>query len=271
MGDEQDRARVGGKLLLQPLDGGNIQVVGGLVQQQDIRLADQGLAQGHATAPAAGEGLHLRIAGQLQLTDYRLDPLGQHPAVFRLQLRLGAGQAIHIVFQDTVVVARQQVADIRQPVGNHVVDILLVGVGQGLVQVGDARTRTHPALTALRHHIAVDDLQQGGFARTVAAQQTDAVPRLHGKLHPVQNDLGAVLEAEIVEFQKGHDVAVWIRAAIVRQTPGVLNEIQRKAGPAPGHVIDNWLKTCPVPRIRLSPGLRENAPPRTVKQGWRHR
>ena len=41
--------------VLQPVDGLNVQVVGGLVQQDDVRLAEQGLGQQH---------LHLFLGGQ---------------------------------------------------------------------------------------------------------------------------------------------------------------------------------------------------------------
>ncbi len=46
----------GGEQFLEPLDSGQVKVVGGLVEEQDVRFADQGLGNGQPFAPAAGEG-----------------------------------------------------------------------------------------------------------------------------------------------------------------------------------------------------------------------
>jgi hypothetical protein len=42
--------------LLQPADGEDVQVVRGLVEQEDVRAAGQHLRQEHAQLEAAGEG-----------------------------------------------------------------------------------------------------------------------------------------------------------------------------------------------------------------------
>ncbi len=52
MGDEQHGTVETGKRLFQPGNGTDIQVVGGLVEQQQIRLGHQCLGQQHAAAPA---------------------------------------------------------------------------------------------------------------------------------------------------------------------------------------------------------------------------
>ncbi len=53
VGNEDDGAGEIGQLFFQPGDSRDVQVVGGLVQQQDVGLADQSLGQGHAAAPAS--------------------------------------------------------------------------------------------------------------------------------------------------------------------------------------------------------------------------
>ena len=56
MGNDDYAAAVGLKVCLQPGDGFHIQVVGGLVKEQDVRLGQQKLAQGYAgfLAPRTG-------------------------------------------------------------------------------------------------------------------------------------------------------------------------------------------------------------------------
>ena len=53
MGNENHAALVAAHFMLEPFDGGNVEVIGWLVQQQHVRFAHQGLGQGDAAAPAA--------------------------------------------------------------------------------------------------------------------------------------------------------------------------------------------------------------------------
>ena len=62
--DEEDRAPVGRQVLLQPADGVDVEVVGGLVEEQDVGVAQQQPGQQDPHAPAAGE-LPDRAAGVL--------------------------------------------------------------------------------------------------------------------------------------------------------------------------------------------------------------
>ena len=63
VGDRQDRARVGGQVLLEPLHALGVEVVGGLVEQQQVGLGQQQLAQRHAAPLTAGQvGHRLRPA-----------------------------------------------------------------------------------------------------------------------------------------------------------------------------------------------------------------
>ena len=55
VGDRDDRALVLGEMLLEPGDGLGVEVVGGLVQQQQIGRAQQQPTERHAPALAAGE------------------------------------------------------------------------------------------------------------------------------------------------------------------------------------------------------------------------
>ena len=56
MGDDDDRAPVVHQIGLQPGDGVHVQVVGGLVQDNQVGLLQEELAQGHPGLLTAGEG-----------------------------------------------------------------------------------------------------------------------------------------------------------------------------------------------------------------------
>ncbi|MPN57277.1 hypothetical protein SDC9_204971 [bioreactor metagenome] len=60
-GHQQGSVKGVGQPFLQPDDRLHIQVVGGLVQQQHIRLQGQDFGQGDPHLPAAGERLHRMI------------------------------------------------------------------------------------------------------------------------------------------------------------------------------------------------------------------
>ena len=53
--DQHDAGAGGGEFLLQPLDGGEVEVVGRLVQQQEVGRGGHGAGEGGAAGLAAGE------------------------------------------------------------------------------------------------------------------------------------------------------------------------------------------------------------------------
>src|SRR6185312_1198449 len=112
-----------GKLLeetFQPTDGLDIQMVGGFIQQQDVRFANQRSRQQHASFHATGQCGKIHVAGQSQLGQDFFDAAIQIPAVLRLDLRLGVGQCVKVADGQQVVVARQQAAEVTQPFCHHV-------------------------------------------------------------------------------------------------------------------------------------------------------
>ena len=79
MGDQQQRAPERLQVILEPFDGLDVQVVRGLVQQQDIRMREQDLGQLDAHVPALAEGF--RMAVQLVFLEAQAEkrPLRLHP------------------------------------------------------------------------------------------------------------------------------------------------------------------------------------------------
>ena len=89
---EQQRAAVAQQEILQPADGVDVEVVGRLVQEQEVRAADHGLGQQHAAFHAGGKGRHVRVRLEAHPRDDRLDLLVHLPAAVGLQGVLDAAQ-----------------------------------------------------------------------------------------------------------------------------------------------------------------------------------
>ena len=76
---EGDGAAVAGQELFEPGDGVDVEVVGGFVEEQQVRLPDQRARQEHAAAPAAGERIDDGVAIEVQPGQDEID------VVFRIQ------------------------------------------------------------------------------------------------------------------------------------------------------------------------------------------
>ncbi len=145
MADDHQRAAPAGEFALQPFDGGEIEMVGGLVQQQDIGRGRQHARQRRAAGFTAGYIRGLLIAVKPEL------------------LQNVAGLVV-------VVAGAEACFDIGQR-GGEAGEIRL------LRQIADGRTRLHEAAAAVGFDQAGRDLQQRRFAGTVAADQTYAFVR----------------------------------------------------------------------------------------------
>ena len=144
MGDQHQFVRPGQKEILDPADGGDVQVVGGLVQKQQVRLRDQHLGQVEPHLETAGkiEG----IANHIPIGKPQTDKDFLHLPVVVL---FGGRQSFHAFGQDRLFGKPDVLA--------HVADAVALGHGDGAVVV------------AL---FADDDPKQGGLAVAVAAHQT---------------------------------------------------------------------------------------------------
>ncbi len=185
MAHHDDGALVAAQEALQPLHRLQIQVVGGLVQQQDFRVADQQLRQGDAHLPAAGEVVG--GAGQVGLFESQAE---QHAAHLRLkgiaahalvgvagapggrQLRLG-GVGPQFRLQLVKAPFGFQHFHLR---GQHFFEDGAVGHFDGLLlqvaHTGPLRSEDAPLVRVV---FAGDDVQQRGFAGAVRAHQRQTV------------------------------------------------------------------------------------------------
>ena len=188
MGHGNHRALVLLEMLLQPVDGLGVEVVGGLVEKQHVGLLEQQAAKGHAAALTAGEVLHAAVAGRAVEGGHRTVELRVHvPGVGGvddvLQLGLTAHQLLHL--RGILVVFGQAELHVR-----------LVVFGQGVIHVANAlhHVLLHGLAVVQRrvlgqvahrvagapHHVplvllldAGDDFHQCRFAGAVEADDAD--------------------------------------------------------------------------------------------------
>src|SRR5690606_22902833 len=209
VGDEQHGAAEILESLFQPGDGTDIQVVGGLVEQQQIRLGHQRLRPQHTTAPATGKLGQGLVGWQLQAAEGAVDQLLQAPAIFGFQLLLHMHQLLEVVIAvdvlRQVVIARQQLANPGQPLGDHVEHGTLVGAWQLLRQLADLQSRSAPDLAVIRHLVALDQAQHARFAGAVAADDAHALTPRDLPGHSVEQGHGAIGEGYVGKLEQGHE------------------------------------------------------------------
>ena len=172
MGDQQRGSLVGHQGVLEHLLGGDVEVIGGLIQNQQIAGGEQHQGQGQTGFLSAAElpdFLEHRVVAEAetaqQRTNLGLGPVGNR-FVHRVDHGLGQIQGFGLVLFE---VPR-----------NHVV----------LPKPGTAFIRgLNP------HHQA----QQGGLARTIGAHEGNAVTPLHLQFSPQEQDFVSIAVGDVVD------------------------------------------------------------------------
>ena len=96
VGDGDDRTRVGREVLLQPEHALGVEVVRGLVQQQQVGCLDEELAQRHAAALTTGEDRHRLVRRRAAQRVHRLVELRVNvPGISGVDLGLQLAHFFH--------------------------------------------------------------------------------------------------------------------------------------------------------------------------------
>jgi hypothetical protein len=239
MGDEDDPSVERLELLFEPLEAGDVEMVGWLVEQQHVRLGEQKAAQRDTALLAAGEGRDLgvpwrqaqRVGGDLQRALQRVRIARGED---RLEALLLGGQLVEIgAFLGVGGV------DLVEPLlrVEDLADAFLDGLAHGLfgVELGflrqkadlDVRLRTRLAVEVLvdaRH-----DAQDRRFTRAVQPQKADLGARKE-RQRDVLDDL-ALRGDDLADPDHGVDVLhCLLRGARGTSGDGVLPGTCRKGG-----------------------------------------
>jgi hypothetical protein len=183
--DDQRGARVAPQVVLKPLARGPVDVVGGFVQQQQVRLQHQNLHEGQAGALPAGQHRHLLLPRRLGKPE-----AGQN--VPRAVLALIAGEVLKAMVQFVVAMEGVLVVQVRRLQRGHLrphrlqfgagaLRRLQDGAGvadQGLLrEQRDPRVRLQRHAAGIRLLLAGDEAQEGGLAGPVRPHQAHLAAR----------------------------------------------------------------------------------------------
>ena len=187
MGDQHHREGVSGQVALQPVPGRQIEVVGRLIEQQQIRPLQQQPRQGDAHLPAAGEmfaGLVPISLGKAQtaqhLGDFHLHGVAaalaegflQHGVTLHGHGAVAAGDFLLQLGQ--LGFDRQQRRQGRAGFGKQRPS----AVGQTILgQIAEGRPLGELELATIRLNLTGQHPQQGGFAGAIFTAQADTIAR----------------------------------------------------------------------------------------------
>ena len=166
--DQRQRRTAIRKMRLQPFDRDQIEMIGRLVEQQDLGLRAQDPDQSRAARFAAGE-----TAGSAS---------GSTPSSSIMALR------------------RIGVVEVAKPGKDIVERGGEAGHVRLLRQIGEARGRLDEAASPVSRHLAGGDAKQGRFARSVAPDDGDPVASGNRQLRPVQKRRAAKRQASVSQL-----------------------------------------------------------------------
>ncbi len=220
VGDEQHAADKIVEQAFQPFDGGEVQMVGRLVEDQHIRLGHQGLRQGHALALPPGQVADALVRLQIQLGDGGLDARLHRPAVLRFELRL---QVLHL-FQQLVeirvrlgklmrhtMIIVQQLLQLAQPF-RDCIEHRVIGIQHRfLTDEADTRGRRAPYQPVIQRALSSEHAHHAGLAAAVAPDQADALALIELKIGMIQQGNVPECKAGLVQSDEWHGGLLLLR------------------------------------------------------------
>jgi hypothetical protein len=198
--DREDRARVVGEVLLQPQDALRVEVVGGLVEQQQVGLAEQQLAQRHPPALPTRQGGDRRVRRRTAEGVHRLLELGvELPRVVVVEDLLELPHLLHELVGvvgghqlGDLVVAIELLLDLAEALLDVAEDRLLLVERGLLLEDADRRPGGEDRIAVVGLFEAGHDLQDGRLPGTVRTDDADLRPGQEVQRDIVEDDLVTV-------------------------------------------------------------------------------
>ena len=177
MGDDEDRARIGAQMAFEPVDGFRVEMVGRLVEQQQVGLLKQQAAERDPAALAAGERGHVRIVRRAAERVHRLLDLAvEIPQALGLDFVLQPGHlvggVVGIVHRQFVVAVEDRLL-VLDPEHRVAADVERRIELRLLRQIADLGALGDEALADELGVEAGHDAQKRRFARAVDAENAD--------------------------------------------------------------------------------------------------
>ena len=200
--DDHNGVAIFAQMVLKPQRPFKVEVVGGLVEQKEVGLGEQGGRQRHARAPAAGKFRAGALLGGLVEPQARQNARGP----CRRGVSVNVGEALVDVGDAAGVVCRLRLGKQRHafPVGGqNEIDQALRAAGRLLRHPADAGGARNADPAGVGCQLAGDQAHQRSLAGAVAADETDLVPGGNAGGRLVEQ--GAPFDAvgQVVDVQHG--------------------------------------------------------------------
>jgi hypothetical protein len=206
--DEDHAAGKAGERLLQPFDRLDVEVVGRLVEQQQVGLEDERTSQRHALAHAAGELVHEPVRGQLQAVERRLDAMLDRPGVGVVECLVQLVHAVEVARVGGRVVVEQQLPRLADTEGDDLEHGLARLERRLLLDARHLDAGRHPHLAVVRARTALDDPQQARLPGAVAPDEADVLARLDHEVGVVEQRHVAIGEGGFGELEQRHGSSI---------------------------------------------------------------
>src|SRR5207245_386534 len=217
--DDHDRRVQCLELALEPFEALDVEVIGRLVEQEEVGIAAEGAREGRARQLAAGERVELPIEVMLREAEAADDRRGViAPAVparmLELRLRLGVPSqgCVGVVAGRHRLLESLQLRLDRDEVGRpgeHVLAQRQAALQRwALVMERDARPLLKSQFAALDAGLAGERPEQRRLAGAVRSGQSDAVAPLDLERHAVEERVAGELLPEVRCDQDGHGYSV---------------------------------------------------------------
>jgi len=219
--DDHHRRVAGVDHAFQPADRIDVEVVGRLVEQQDVRVGEQRLRQQHAQLPARRHRAHRAVVllgrypqAQQQLAGACLRRVSAQFGEVRLQVCrpdviLLAGVRVR-VYAVALVFGFPK---FRVPHQHDVEHPLLFEFELVLAELAQALALVNGDVAVGRLEIAAQDFHQRRLAAAIGADQAIAVAVAKFDRHVFEERLGAELDCEICSGEHGVEICVFVTEA----------------------------------------------------------
>ena len=207
MAHHDDEALVGHQEILQPLDSRQIQVVRGLVQQDDVRLAEQRLGQQHLDLFLGGEAGHFAVQDLVgkaqalnQAGDVALSLPAPHLGELRFQLRgLHAVLVGEILLFIEGILLLHDVVEVLVAHDDGIQHRVLIVLEVILLQDGHPFLPGNDDLSAGRLQVSGENPEEGGLAGAIGADDAVAVAGGKFQIHVLEQRLAREVETDVVD------------------------------------------------------------------------
>jgi hypothetical protein len=204
---------VRGEKRLHPLDGVDVEVVGGLVEQQHVGRAHKGARQQRLAGASARGLLDARLGIKREVLEYGLHAQMELPTVGRVHrlvqaIELAQGTVVGVRRQRVtgVMVARQQRAQLTESAGRHIENAAVELLGDVLLQPRHAHRALAHHAPLIGRHGAIEHLQQCALAGAVATEQAHAVAASDREVGAIEHGRAAKGHRDVLQGEQRHRV-----------------------------------------------------------------